>query len=60
MTEATKPTWASNLSEVGLHYYAGVVENTEEVLEKLLTVHLALGVQFTVRCRRVSHRGVQK
>ena len=49
MTEATKPTWASNLSKVGLHYYAGIAENAEEVLEKhKLATHSTFGTRSSV------------
>ena len=29
----SKPAWATDLHPVGLHYYAGVVNNAEELLE---------------------------
>ena len=49
MTEAIKPTWASNLSKVGLHYYAGIVENAEKVLEKhKLATHSTFGTRSSV------------
>ncbi len=34
MSGQPKPLWASDLHPVGLHYYAGVVESAEELLEK--------------------------
>ena len=30
----SKPSWASNLHPVGLHYYAGIVDNAEELMEE--------------------------
>ena len=30
----SKPLWASDLLSVGIHYFAGVVDDAEEVLEK--------------------------
>ena len=32
-SQQSKPVWATNLHPVGLHYYAGVVDNAEELLE---------------------------
>ena len=29
----SKPVWATSFHPVGLHYYAGVVDNAEELLE---------------------------
>ena len=29
-----KPAWASNLKPVGLHYYGGIVDDGEAILEK--------------------------
>ena len=34
MSGQPKPLWASELHPVGLHYYAGVVESAENLLEK--------------------------
>ena len=34
MSGQPKPLWASELHPVGLHYYAGVVESAEDLLEK--------------------------
>ena len=34
MSEQSKPTWASTLCPVGLHYYSGVVDDAEELLER--------------------------
>ena len=34
MAEQSKPSWADHLSPIGLHYYAGVVENVEELMER--------------------------
>ena len=31
---AEHPSWADHLFPVGLHYYAGVVENAEELMER--------------------------
>ena len=31
-SQQSKPVWATNLHPVGLHYYAGVVDNAEELL----------------------------
>ena len=32
--EQLRPSWADHLSPVGLHYYAGVVENAEDLIER--------------------------
>ena len=32
-TSSSKPPWACDLHPVGLHYYSGVVDNVEELLE---------------------------
>ena len=34
MANLSKPLWASDLLSVGKHYFAGVVDDAEEVLEK--------------------------
>ena len=34
MSGQSKPSWASNLHPVGLHYYAGLVDNAQELLEE--------------------------
>ena len=34
MSGQPKPLWASELHPIGLHYYAGVVESAEDLLEK--------------------------
>ena len=34
MSGQSKPLWASNLCSVGLHYYAGIVDNAEELMEE--------------------------
>ena len=34
MAEQSKPSWADHLFPVGLHYYAGVVESAEELMER--------------------------
>ena len=34
MANLSKPLWASDLLSVGIHYFAGVVDDAEEVLEK--------------------------
>ena len=34
MSGQCKPSWASNLHPVGLHYYAGIVDNAEELMEE--------------------------
>ena len=33
MSQPSKPAWAANLLPVGLNYYAGIVENAEDLLE---------------------------
>ena len=33
MSQPSKPAWAANLMPVGLNYYAGIVENAEDLLE---------------------------
>ena len=33
MSQESKPVWATNLHPVGLHYYAGVVDDAEKLLE---------------------------
>ena len=34
MSGQSKPLWASHLHPVGLHYYAGIVDSAEELIEK--------------------------
>lgn len=34
MAKEPKPSWAGDLFPVGIHYYAGVVENAEQVMER--------------------------
>ena len=34
MSGKSKPSQMSNLHPVGLHYYAGIVDNAEELMEK--------------------------
>ena len=33
MSQQSKPVWATNLDPVGLHYYASVVDNAEDLLQ---------------------------
>ena len=35
------PLWASDLLSVGIHYFAGVVDDAEEVLENINSLHSA-------------------
>ena len=34
MDEQSRPSWTDHLSPVGLHYFAGVVENAEDLIER--------------------------
>ena len=61
MAEAPKPTWASDLSTVGIHYYAGIVENAEEVLEKhKLPTHSTFGTRSSVHSQMQKSDPIEK
>ena len=56
-----KPAWASSLKQVGLYYYAGIVDDGEEILEAhKIATQSCFGTQTSAKKSSVSHTTTEK
>ena len=56
-----KPAWATALKPVGLHYYAGVVDDGEKALEiHKIATQSCFGTRTSAKKSSVSHTATEK